>query len=125
MGACGELHLELLDERSHVLIGDDGTLVLLHTKDRLINVDLEIALYLTLTAQTPARLDFLTSKVRLLRVEDLTPTLKHLHLALAARGLTTTSRRQEHTVLIERGHQRGTLGNVDGTVAVDFNIHIA
>ena len=89
------------------------------------SLDLEIALYLTLTAQTPARLDFLTSKVRLLRVEDLTPTLKHLHLALAARGLTTTSRRQEHTVLIERGHQRGTLGNVDGTVAVDFNIHIA
>ena len=125
MGTSRELHLELLDKRSHILVRDDSTLILLDTEDRLIDVDLEVTLHLTLTAETPAGLDLLACEVRLLGVENLTAAFEHLNLTLAARGLTTAGRGQEDTVLIERGHQRGTLGNVDGTVAVDFNIHIA
>ena len=106
VGTLRQLHLELLDEGSHVLVADHGTLILLHAEDALRHVDLEVALHLALTAQAPARLDFLTGEVRLLRVEDLSPTLKHLHLALSARSLSAAGRRQEDAVLVERGHQR-------------------
>ena len=102
MGTCGELYLELLDERSHVLVGDDGTLVLLDAKDAFIDMDLQIALHLTLTAQTPASLDLLTREMGLLRVEDLATAFEHLHLTLSARGLTAAGRGQEYAVLVER-----------------------
>ena len=60
MSTCGQLHLELLDKRSHVLIRNNGTLVLLHAEDRLVDMNLQIALHLTLTTQAPASLDLLT-----------------------------------------------------------------
>ena len=46
MLARRQLYLELLDERSHVLVGDNGTLVLLDTKDRLVDMNLQVALTL-------------------------------------------------------------------------------
>ena len=49
MFARRQLYLELLDERSHVLVGDNGTLVLLNAEDALIYVNLQVALNLTLT----------------------------------------------------------------------------
>ena len=125
MGSGRQLHLELLDERSHILVGNDGTLVLLDAKDAFVDMNLEVALDLALTTQAPALLDFLTREVRLLRVENLAPTLKHLHLALSARGLTATSTGQEDTVLVKGGHEAVTLCNRDGTVAIDFDIHVA
>ena len=70
-------------------------------------------------------LDLLTCEVRLLRIEDLAPTLKNLYLTLSARGLTTAGRRQEDAVLIERRHQVVALGYRDGTVAIDLDIYIA
>ena len=69
-------------------------------------------------------LNLLTGKVGLLRVEDFSPTLKHLHLALAARGLTTAGTGQEYAVLVQRCHQVITLGYRYGTVAIYLNIHI-
>ena len=102
MGSGRQLHLELLDERSHILVGNDGTLVLLDAKDAFVDMNLEVALDLALATQAPALLDFLTREVRLLRVENLAPTLKHLHFALSARGFTTAGRGQEDTVLVER-----------------------
>ena len=102
MGTCGELYLELLDERSHVLIRDNRTLVLLHTKDRLIHMNLQVALHLALTAEAPASLDLLAGEVGLLRVENLPSSFEHLYLTLSAGCLTTTGGGQEHAVLIER-----------------------
>ena len=102
MGAGRQLHFELLDEGSHVLIGDDGTLVLLDAEDALIDMNLQVALHLALASQTPASLDFLTGEVRLLGIEYLAPTLEHLHLTLSARRLTAAGRGQEDTVLVER-----------------------
>ena len=125
MGSGRQLHLELLDERGDVLVGDDGALVLLHAEDGLVDVNLQIALHLALAAQTPASFDFLAREVGLLGIEDLSPTLEHLHLALSARGLTTTGTGQEYAVLVECGHERSTLGHVNGAVAVDLDIHIA
>ena len=86
-----QLHLELLDERSHVLVGDNGTLVLLNAKDAFIDMDLQVALDLTLTTQAPMVLNLLTGEMRLLGIEDLAPTLKYLNLTLSATGLSTTS----------------------------------
>ena len=125
MGSGRQLHLELLDEGCHVLITDNGTLVLLDAEDALVDMDLEIALDLALAAEAPAGLDFLTGEVGLLGVENLAATFKHLYLTLSARGFTTAGRGQEDTVLVERRHEAVALCHADGTVTVDFNIHIA
>ena len=125
MLASRQLYLELLDKRSHVLVADNGTLVLLDTKDRLIDMDLQVALHLALATQTPMVLNLLTGEVWFLRIENLATTLKNLDLTLSTRGLTTTGRRQEDAILIERRHQVVALGYGDGTVAVDLDIHIA
>ena len=125
MFALRQLHLELLDERSHVLVGDDGTLVLLDAEDRLVDMYLQVAFHLALTAETPMVLDLLTGEVWLLGVEDLSPTLKNLNLTLSAGSLTTAGRRQEDAVLVQRRHQVVALRHVDGTVAVNLDIHVA
>lgn len=70
-------------------------------------------------------LNLLAGEVRLLRIENLAAALEHLNLALATACLTTTGRRQEDAVLIQRSHQTAALRHVDGLVAVDFNIHIS
>ena len=75
MLASRQLHLELLDERSHVLIRDDRTLVLLDTQDALVDMNLQVTLHLALATQTPMVLNLLTGEVRLLTVEDLSPPL--------------------------------------------------
>jgi hypothetical protein len=46
--------------------------------------------------------DLFTAEVRTLRVENLTATFYYLQLTLATAALTTTGRREEHTVLIKR-----------------------
>ena len=125
MGTGRQLHLELLDERGNVLVGDDGALIFLHAENRLVDMNLQIALHLALAAQTPTGLDFLAREVRLLRVENLSPTLEYLHLTLSARGFTTTGTGQEDAVLVECRHERCALRNINGAVTVDFNIHIA
>ena len=101
MLALRQLHLELLNERGHILVGDDGTLVFFHAEDALVDMNLQVALDLTLTTQAPASLDFLTAEMRLFRVEDFSPTLKDLYFTLTAACLTTAGRRQEDTVLVE------------------------
>ena len=88
-------------------------------------MDLQIALHLTLTTQTPVVLDLLTGEVGLLGVEDFSPTLKHLYLTLSAAGLTTTGRRQENAILVERSHQVVTLRHVEHPVTINCNIHVS
>ncbi len=85
----GQLHLELLDERSNVLVRDDGTLILLDAEDGLVDMNLEVALHLALATQSPALLDFLAGEVRLLGIEDFAPTLQYLYFTLSARCLAT------------------------------------
>ena len=51
MLASRQLYLELLDEGCHVLVRDNGTLILLNAKDRLVDMNLQVALDLTLTAE--------------------------------------------------------------------------
>ena len=119
-----QLYLELFDERGNVLVGDNGTLVFLDTENALVDMNFLITLDLTLTTQTPAILDLLTGEMWFLRVEDLTPTLKNLDLTLSAGSLTTTGRRQEHTILVEGRHQTVTLCHRNGTVAINLNIHV-
>ena len=66
MGTSRQLYLELLDKGSHVLVRDNGTLVLLNTQDRLVNMNLQVALHLALATQAPVVLNLLTCEVRLL-----------------------------------------------------------
>ncbi len=73
VGSGRQLHLEFLDEGGYVLVAYDGTLVLLYTEDRLVDMDFHVALHLALASQTPVVLDFLAREVWLLAVEYLTP----------------------------------------------------
>ena len=125
MLACRQLHLELLDEGGHILVADDGTLVLLHAEDALVDMYLQVALHLTLASKTPSSLYLLTGEVWLLGVEYLATALEHLHLALTARGLTSTGAWQKDTILIECRHQAVALWHVDGAVAIDLYVHIS
>ena len=120
-----QLHLKLLDKRGHVLVADDGALVLLHAEDALVNVDAHIALHLALAPQSPVGFDLLAGEVGLLRVEDLSPTLQHLHLALSAAGLSTACRGQEDAALVECGHEVVALRHVEHLVAIHRDVHIA
>ena len=86
---------------------------------------LQVALDLALATQTPMVLDLLTGEVWLLTVENLATTFQHLNLTLSARSLTTAGRGQEDAVLVQSSHQVVALRHVDGTVAVNLNIHIA
>ena len=97
-----QLNLELLDERCHVLVGDDGTLVFLDAEDAFVDMDFQVAFYLTLASQTPSGLYLLAGEVRTLRVEDFSPTLQNLYFALSATGFSTAGRGKENAVLIQR-----------------------
>ena len=120
-----QLYFEFLDERGDIPIGNDGTFVLLHAENRLIDVDFQVALHLALATQSPACLNLLAAEMGLFRVENLAATLQDLHLALAARGFSAASRRQEHAVFVERRHHRRALRNVDDAVAVNLDIHVS
>ena len=125
MGTLGQLHLELLDERGDVLVGDHRTLVFLHSEHALRHSDVHVALHLALASQAPVVLDFLACEMRFLRVEDFASAFEHLHLALSARSLTATCRRQEYTILVECSHQTRTLSHRYCSVAVDSDVHVA
>lgn len=101
MGTLRELHLELFDKRSHILIRDNRTLILLNSKYALWYFYLQVAFHLTLASETPVVLYLFTGEVRLLGIEYLTATFEHLNLALPARRLSSTSRRKEDAVLRE------------------------
>ena len=123
--AGGQLHLEFLDERGDIPIGNDGTFILLHAENRLIDVDFQVALHLALATESPTRLNLLAAEMRLFRVENLASALQNLHLALSARGFSAASRRQEYAVFVERRHQRRALRHVDDAVAVNLDIHVS
>ena len=61
-----QCHLELLDKAGNVFVGDDGALPLLHAKDGLRNLNVEVAFDLCLASQTPMLFDLLTCEVRAL-----------------------------------------------------------
>ena len=118
-------HFELFDKAGHILVRNNGTLPLFHTHHALGNLDFQIALYLALASQTPMLLNLLACKMGAFRIEYLSTALKHLHFTLSAAGLTSTSRRQENTILVEGSHQTASLSHRDGLVAIDGNGHIA
>jgi len=118
-------YLELLDERRHVAVRDHRALPLLHAEDRLVDLDLEVALDLGLASETPMVLDLLAREMRALGVENLAAALEHLTLTLCATGLAATGRGQENAVGIERRHQAVALCHFQFLVIVDRDGNIA
>ena len=84
MLASGKLYDELLDECSHVLVGDNLALPLFYSEYALGNLDGQVTLDLALATQTPVVLDLLACEVALLRVQNLTTALNDLAFALTA-----------------------------------------
>ena len=80
----GQLHLELLDECSHVLVRDDGALPFLHAEYGLVNLQREVVLHLHLAAQTPMVFLLLAGEMHGLGRQNLAAAFQHLALALSA-----------------------------------------
>ena len=70
------------------MVGDYLAFQLLDGKSALVHLELEVVLDLNLASQTPAFLDLLAVEETYLGREDFSATLKNLHLALAAVGLS-------------------------------------
>ena len=96
-----ELHLELLDERSDVLVGDNLALPFLDAEHGLVHLELEIVLDLNLAAEAPVVFLLLAREVNSLGGKDLTAALEDLALALSARAFAAASGRQVHTGFAE------------------------
>ena len=70
------------------MVGNDLALELLDGESALIHLELEVVLDLHLASQTPAFLDLLAVEETYLGRKYFSAALKHLHLALAAVGLS-------------------------------------
>ena len=123
--AFGKLHLELLDKRSHVLVGDNGTFVFLDAHDRIRHGNGAVALYLALASQAPVFLHLLTSELSALRVENFTATFIHLAFALSATTLTATCRREIDVVSGQGAQQTATLLYANRVFTIDGDIDVA
>ena len=118
-------HLVLFNERSHVLVADNGALPFLDTHYGVVHGNLQIAFHLALTTQAPVLLLLLAREVTLLRVENFTAAVSYLQLALSAAALTATGRRQEDSLLRKCRKQRSALRHGNGVFAVNGDVHIA
>ena len=118
-------NLELLDERSDVLVADYGALPFLDTKDGFVDLEVEILFYLNLATQTPMILLLFAGEVNSLGRQNLTAPLKHLALALSARTFATAGGRQVHTGFAQRGQQGAARRDGVLLITVDGNFDIA
>jgi len=75
---------KLLDERSHVLIGDNLALPLFYAEYGLVDFNSHVAFHLYLATQTPVVLDLLTAEVRYFGRQNLTSAFYNLAFALSA-----------------------------------------
>ena len=120
-----QLHLEFLDEGSHILVTDNCALPFLYAEDAFRYFHLHVALHLCLTSQTPVVLYLLTGEVWTLRVKYFAAARENLQLTLSAACLTATGRRQEDAVLVEGSHYAAALIYCKFCVAVDSQCHLS
>src|SRR5574344_1814210 len=121
----GQLYDKLFDKRCNVLVGDDLALPLFHAEDTLRDLDFEVALHLALASQTPMVLNLLAGEVRTLGIENLATAFYNLTLALTARALAATGRRQVDTVLGKRAEQTIALTYGQGFVIINRDCYIS
>ena len=84
-------HFVFLDEGCHVLVANNGAFPFLNAHYRIVNLNLEVALHLTLAPQTPVLLNLLTGEMTFLRVENVATACRNLQFALSARTLAAAS----------------------------------
>ena len=117
-------HDELLDERAYIPVAYHRTFPFFYAKYAFRHFYFQVAFYLALASETPMVFDLLACEVRTLGVKYLASAFQYLHLALSAARLSSTCRRKEYPILVERTHQRRALRYGYCLVAVDFNVYI-
>ena len=122
----GDLQLELLDEGGLVVIGDDGTVPLLHAEDLFRQLDVHVGTDGDLTGQTLAMTGFALADVIQLGRQDVAAAGFHTHLALTTRAAAATGGGDEDTTAGEHAKQLATrrAGHSLGRVAVDADCHV-
>jgi hypothetical protein len=120
-----QLYLELLDEGSDVLVGDNLAFPFLDTQNSLIDLHLNIFFHFDLATQTPAFFLLFAGEMNGLGRQNLAATGEYLALALSARALTATGRRQVNTGFAELVQERTSGSYIIDLVAVDGNLDIS
>jgi hypothetical protein len=119
-----QLYLELLDEGSDVLVGDNLAFPFLDTQNSLIDLHVDVFFDLDLTAQTPSFFLLFAGEMNGLGRQNLAATGEYLALALSARALTAAGRRQVNTGFAELVEERATCCHVVYLVAVDGHFDV-
>ena len=99
-------NLELLDERSHILVAYYCALPLLYAKSGVRNNNLHILLNLNLATKSPVVENLFSGKETNLCWKDGTATLYNTALALSAGALSTAGRGKEYLLVCQGVEQR-------------------
>ena len=119
-----QLHFELFDEGSDVLVGDDFALPFLDAEYGFIDLHGDVFFDLDLATQTPAFFLLLAGEMNGLGRQDLAASGEDLALTLTARALTATGRGEVNTGFAELVEERATCCHVIDFVAVDGDFDV-
>ena len=121
----GKATLYSLMKLDTFFVGDNSAFPLLYAHNGLRNFQCHVTFHLTLAAESPVILYLFTTEVWSFGIENLTSSFNNLHLTLSTACLTTTCRRQEDTVFVQRCHDGTTLVNGHLLIAINRYRHLS
>ncbi len=124
MLARRQLYLELFDEGSDVLIGDNLAFPFLDAEHGFIDLHGDVFFDLDLATQTPSFFLLFAGEMDGLGRQDLAAAGEYLALALSAGTLTAAGRRQVNTGFAELVEERTSGCHVIDLVAVDGDLDV-
>ena len=119
-----QLHLELFDKGSDVLVGDNLAFPFLDTQNSLIDLHLNVFFHFDLATQTPSFFLLFAGEMYGLGRQYLAASGEDLALALSARTLTAAGRRQVNAGFAELVQERTSCCHVIDLVAVDGHFDV-
>ena len=124
MLARRQLHFELFDEGSDVLVGDDFAFPFFDAENGFIHLHGDVFFHFDLATQTPAFFLLFAGEMDGLGRQNLAATGEYLALALSARALTAAGRRQVNTGFAELVEEASPRGNIVHFISVNCNFYI-
>jgi len=119
-----QLHLELFDEGSDVLVGDDFAFPFFDAEYGFIDLHGDVFFDLDLATQTPSFFLLFAGEMDGLGRQDLAATGEDLALALAAGTLTAAGRRQVNTGFAELVEEASSGSYIIDFVSINGNFYI-
>ena len=99
MLSLGEGNDKLLDEGSHIPVGNNLAFPFLHGKSRCRDFDRHVVLDLHLTSEAPVVLHFLACEMHAFGRQRLSAAFNYTNTALSAAAFAAARRRKEYIVV--------------------------